>query len=298
MSIESAISTKDLLEAVAESGHSLTSHQLKRLRLNGLVATPAQSHQIGVGGSQTVYTVRDLDQLLGVLRLRDHHGLSTYRDLRVAAWLAGWNVDFTRLRPDVVAVLRSAIHGQQRLRKGSEDDDLSRRLRSALTTMPRRQIADINDELFGSDQSENPDTFEAMALTSLQLVASTPHAEAGRDRLDAIFNLENEQGDSITDLYLHWDIPAMDKWPRSISRLGARWFNVGRDWLELVTALLIDSVASNAASTPTQHVSDRLDQRIPDHSNVEERTLLACQGMELARNNANELLAAFDTNSP
>lgn len=293
-------SLSEVLEEAERAGYPLTRHQLKRLRQNGLVQTPRPQHSKGRPGSDSVYSQQDLDQLLGVLRLKHDHGHEKFATLRVSAWLDGWNVDFNQLRPDVVDLLRKSMTGQQGLVRGAEDDGISRRLRQGLAEMPKRDLVMVDQLL--EDGAEKPTesvTFGAMALAMVQLIVGTAHADASRDQFDSALRIENEEGEELSDLYLKWDLPPTPQWPRIISRTGEKWFEPGRLWLVLVTIVVQEGHIEDRAGSPlTLWIVNEVKQRLPNPSHIELRNLIACLGIVLAKNNPARLIEFFDNLDP
>lgn len=286
----------DILEGAAAAGYPLSRDQLKRLRQNGLLQSPQQEHQVGVAGSESVYSDDQLQQLLGVLALKHEHGLGTFRKLRVGAWLGGFEVDFELLRPDVVKTLRLAITGQQRLPSRSEDDALSRRLRQALADINKQELAGLDQLLLSqTDSADAGITFEVVALALLQLVVGTTHADASRDRLDLGLQIINDETRAVSDIYEDWELPPTPEWPRIISRTGAKWFAPGQHWLDLVIAVIVFGGIDERVGTPlTRWAVDELKELLPDPSNLELRTMIACLGIVLSKQHPDTLIEMFE----
>ena len=294
----SEVETNDLLERMSVAGFEVSRPQLKRLRREGLVPRPSLKHVIGRAGSVSVYPEDAVHQLHIVMNLKHNLGYETFRELRVGAWLAGSSVEFRLLRPDVVDLLRTAMRSQQHLRPGSEDDGLSRQLRQTLRNAPPHQVAMVERLLGKSESAAERITLDGILLAMLQLAVGTPHAGASSDRLDQEMRIVGDAGEGLTDLYTDWDLPGTPKWPRIVGRSGAKWFQVGRDWLALVTGLISEGAYDEiAGSSPISgFFLDHIHTQLVDLSSagLEMRTLLACQGIVLARSNPDRLTELVD----
>jgi len=279
----------DLQREAASARLDVTAHQLKRLRREGLVARPDQRHEIGHAGSTAVYPDAAVDQLMGVLRLRKAHDYCTFRELRVAAWLDGFTVNFELLRPDVVDLLRTGLSGLRHLTRGGGDDQLSRRLAG----IPISRSAQVSAYKAAVD----PVPIQAVLLTVLQLLANTRDSSMASETFDEVFEYENEM--SLSDAYTELGIPGTPKWPRIVSRASNKWFVVGHEWLKLMSTILNDHrqaindlQPSSATSLALKDLRDQLSDRSP--SGLEVRNLIACQGIVLAKTDPERLLKIFD----
>ena len=280
----------DLIERAAKAGYPLTRSQLKRLRLNGLVGTPKQRHRVGLAGSESVYGESDAERLLGVLKLRHEHGLETFLELRVGAWLQGLKVDIEQLRPDVVTVLRSSLEGHQGLERGNEDDHVSRRLKTDFRG-GSAEIAIVN-HLMQEDAFGLP-SFEDFALALLQLALKTEQRNLSRARFDHQVRLSTDRANDVSDLYEQWEMPPTSQWPRIVSRSSSTAFEFGQTWLAIIRHLVTqtDLFQQLAASPLTTEIIDYQEQNLLDESGatLEMRTQTACVGIVLRHSAPREL---------
>lgn len=100
-----------LLSFMEEQNYPLTSDQLRRLHLEGLIARPAQFHREGRVGSETVYPEGTGDLLLAICSLRQQK-----RSLSTIAWQLWWDghpVPLARIRAD----LQKAVEEWVQLRR-------------------------------------------------------------------------------------------------------------------------------------------------------------------------------------
>ncbi|GEM_PF-5703990 len=222
-------------------------------------------------------------------QLRKKQGYRTFRELRIGAWLEDLSVNFGLLQPDVVACLRQALVGQQRLTIGSEDDQLARRLADTRISRSSRMTA--------YERAISPASILDVLLTVLQLAVDTSHSLAAAETFDGAFSYDNQ--DALSDVYSDWELPGTPKWPRIVSRVSNKWFVVGREWLNELTTMLIhhrqvlDGLSpSPATSLALKDLRDQLSDLSP--AGLEARTLIACQGIVLGKTQPELALRVFD----
>jgi hypothetical protein len=101
------LTSTQLIAAAKRRGFAVSSHQLKRLRLHGLLQRPAQNHPAGTRGSVSTYPPDALEQLITVCRHRLHE--QRFDELRFDVWWDdGW-VETRHLRDSLGLLLDAPI---------------------------------------------------------------------------------------------------------------------------------------------------------------------------------------------
>lgn len=283
------VNTSDLIAHAAEHGCTASPHQLKRLRQEGLLQRPSQVHVPGQPGSATRYPQAALDQLVGVLQLRSS-GYRNFRDLRIASWLDGLEVDFKLLQPEVVSKLGLEVANYQGLSASTPDEDLLRRLSTIEDQPTTRRAAQFR-------RSVSPVALSDALLTILQIALDTDYAGVASETFDSVFALDSEEQETVSESYQGWNMPSVTQWPRIISRTGRKWFPTGPTWVDFVRSIfnhpdvLSEFSPSPGTTFALSHVRGRILASTQD--TLQARNFIACQGIVLARHNPDRLLALF-----
>src|SRR4051794_9150188 len=93
------VDSADLIDHARRAGFAVDRRHLKTLRREGVLQHGRQVHSRGVEGSQTRYPAAAKDQLLLVLRLREHE--RRFDSLRFLVWWHGGWVDPQLLRASI-----------------------------------------------------------------------------------------------------------------------------------------------------------------------------------------------------
>ncbi len=218
----SRVGAPELAAAAGSSGHLVSSSQLKRLRLGGLLQRPVQTHQSGRRGSVTLYPEEAVEQLVGVLEIRRDRRQKPFDAIRFLAWEKGLWVEHRQIRNTIARYLRQAL----RTTIGTQ------------TITSDRKLAEIAETTAETDAQGD------LMTGALQLAQRSEDLEYAADTLTAAtatnpsdFLSLGYQQTNIAEVWAALGAPPMSQWPRIISRISQRRLEVGRLALELAKML-------------------------------------------------------------